>query len=58
MENLSSSRIQQVSPGQEKNRDLAKPKKHTKSEAAADSVSIPPLSDGENEEKHQLDEQA
>jgi len=58
MENLSPSRIQPLSSGEENNRDLARPKKQVKSAAALHAASGHPPVEAENEEKHQLDERA
>jgi hypothetical protein len=58
MENLSPSRIQPLSPGEEKNRDPEPPKKSEKMQTERASIPPPPLVEGENEEKHQLDERA
>jgi hypothetical protein len=58
MENLSPSRIQPLSPGEEKNRDPERPKKPEKMPAVRANVSPPPLVEAENEEKHELDERA
>jgi hypothetical protein len=58
MENLSPSRIQPLSPGEQKNQDDAAPKKSAKPQAASAKPPSPPLLEGENEEKHKLDEQA
>jgi len=58
MENLSPSRIQPLSPGEEKNRDPERPKRPEKSQAARANVPDPPLVEVESEEKHELDERA
>jgi hypothetical protein len=58
MENLSPSRIQPLSPGEEKNRDLERPKKPEKSQAARANAPATPLVEADNEEEHSLDERA
>ena len=58
MENLSPSRIQPLSPGEENNRDLARQKKQAKSAVALHATPGHPPVEAENEEKHQLDERA
>ncbi len=58
MENLSPSRIQPFSPGEEKNRDQERPKKPEKSQVAGANVPAPLLVEPESEEKHELDERA
>jgi hypothetical protein len=58
MENLSPSRIQSLSPGEEKNRDPERLKKPEKSQAARANAAALPLVEVENEAKHELDERA
>jgi hypothetical protein len=58
MENLSPSRIQPLSPGDEKNRDLERPRKPEKSPAPRAKAPATPVVEAENEEKHSLDERA
>ena len=58
MENLSPSRIQPLSPGEEKNREPDRPRKPEKPLAALAKAAAAPLVEAENEEKHKLDEQA
>ena len=57
MENLSPSRIQPLSPGEQKSQDPANPKKPVKAAVPAKTVAPPPV-EGESDEKHQLDERA
>jgi len=57
MENLSPSRIQPLSPGDQKGQDPARPKKLAKSPAPSKVVPPPPV-EGESEDRHQLDELA
>lgn len=57
MENLSPSRIQPLSPGDQKGQDPTRPKKLAKSPAPSKVVPPPPV-EGESEDRHQLDELA
>ena len=57
MENLSPSRIQPLSPGEQKGQDPARPKKLAKSPANPKVIAPPPV-EGESEDRHQLDELA
>ena len=57
MENLSPSRIQPLSPGEEKGQDPSRPKKMVKALPSAKVVPPPPV-EAESEERHQLDELA
>ena len=60
MENLSPSRIQPLSSGEEKNTDDARPQKKAKSQAVLRSPPPPPRVDleADKDEEHQLDERA
>jgi len=58
MENLSPSRIQPLSPGEEKNRETERQRKPEKPLAARANAPATPLVEAENEEKHSLDERA
>jgi len=58
MENLSPSRIQPLSPGEEKNRETERPRKPEKPLATRANAPVTPLVEAENDEKHELDERA
>jgi hypothetical protein len=58
MENLSPSRIQPLSPGEEKDRELERPRKPEKPLAARPNAAATPVLEAENAEKHKLDELA
>jgi len=60
MENLSPSRIQPLSPGEEKNTDDRRPLKKARSQPVLRGAPPPPRVDLEvdKEEEHQLDERA
>lgn len=58
MENLSPSRIQPLSPGQQKDQDAAPAKKSGKPPGPRKAPPASPSVDAESDERHQLDEQA